>query len=91
MAGRRIKIPFARVHHIGAPEIFNRHTEKASAYIATAFGVAAMIVDERMLRGRIPWHSFERRGGPKQAAFRSSKLTDQDIDGLYTEAVLLNF
>jgi hypothetical protein len=91
VAGRRIKIPFARVHHIGAPEIFNRHTEKASAYIATAFGVAAMIVDERMLRGRIPWHSFERRGGPKQAAFRSSKLTDQDIDGLYTEAVLLNF
>jgi len=79
------------VHHIGAPEIFNRHTEKVAARIAAALGVAAMIVDERMLRGRIPWHSFARRGGPKQAAFRSTKLTDQDIDGLYTEAVLLNF
>jgi len=87
----RLKLPFARVHHIGAPEIFTRHTEKIVARIAASLGVVAMIVDERMLRGRAPWHSFARPGGRRTAAFRSNKLTGQDIDGLYTEAVVLNY
>jgi len=86
------QLPYNRHALLLAPEgacylMMNRSPKR----IAAALGVAAMIVDERMLRGRIPWHSFARRGGPKQAAFRSTKLTDQDIDGLYTEAVLLNF
>jgi hypothetical protein len=87
----RLRLPFARVHHIGAPEVFTRHTEKLVARIAASLRVVAMIVDERMLGGHVPWHSFARPGGKRQAAFRSDKLTEQDIDGLYTEAVLLNY
>ncbi len=50
-----------------------------------------MIVDDRMLHGTVPWHSFMRPGGERTAAFRSERLTAEDIDGLYTEAVLLNY
>jgi hypothetical protein len=87
----KLRVPVARVHHIGAPEVFARHTEKAVARIAAALRVPAMVVDDRMLRGRAPWHSFPRPGDKRQAAFRSGKLTADDIDGLYTEAVLLNY
>jgi hypothetical protein len=89
--GGGLRVPFARIHHISAPEIFTPHSEKLAARIAASFGVVAMIVDERMLRGRTPWHSFARQGGAKKAAFRSDRLTEEDIDGLYTEAVLLNY
>ncbi len=89
--GGKLRLPFARVHHIGAPEVFARHTERIVARIAVSLRVVAMIVDERMLRGHAPWHSFARPGGRRTAAFRSDKLTAEDIDGLYTEAVLLNY
>jgi acetoacetyl-CoA synthetase len=86
---RGLRLPFGRVHHIGDAAVFARHTEKLTARIAAAFKVVALVVDQRMLRGQVPWHSFAR--GERKAAFRSSKLTENDIDGLYTEAVLLNY
>jgi hypothetical protein len=87
----RLRLPFARVHHLSSPEVFGRNAAKIVAHLAAALRVVAMIVDERMLGGHIPWHSFTRPGGKRTAAFRSDKLTGQDIDGLYTEAVLLNY
>ena len=86
-----LRLPFARVHHISAPDIFVRHLEKLVVRVAASFKVVAMIVDDRMLHGAVPWHSFMRPGGERKAAFRSEKLTAEDIDGLYTEAVLLNY
>jgi acetoacetyl-CoA synthetase len=86
-----LRVPFARIHHIGAPDIFVRHLEKLGVRIAASLKVAAMIVDDRMLKGNVPWHSFMRPGGERKAAFRSERLTAGDIDGLYTEAVLLNY
>jgi acetoacetyl-CoA synthetase len=86
-----LRLPFARVHHVGAPDIFERHLERLVVRIAASFKVMAMIVDDRMLRGTAPWHSFMRPGGERKAAFRSKKLAAEDIDGLYTEAVLLNY
>ena len=59
--------------------------------VAASLKVVAMIVDDRMLRGAAPWHSFMRPGGERTAAFRSDVLSAADIDGLYTEAVLLNY
>jgi len=56
--GGNFQFPFARVHHIGAPDIFVRHLEKLVVRIAASFKVAAMIVDNRMLHGTVPWHSF---------------------------------
>jgi acetoacetyl-CoA synthetase len=86
-----LRFPFARVHHIGAPDIFVRHLEKLAVRVAASLKVVAMIVDDRMLKGAAPWHSFMRRGGERKAAFRSERLVAEDIDGLYTEAVLLNY
>jgi len=86
-----LRLPFARVHHIGAQDIFVRHLEKLVLRVAVSLKVVAMIVDNRMLRGAVPWHSFMRPGGERKAAFLSERLTADDIDGLYTEAVLLNY
>jgi acetoacetyl-CoA synthetase len=85
------RLPFARVHHIGAPDIFVRHLDKLVVRVAASLKVVGMIVDERMLRGAVPCHSFMRPGGERKAAFRSKSLTAEDIDGLYTEAVFVNF
>jgi hypothetical protein len=86
-----VRLPFARVHHISVPEIFVRHLEKLGVRVAMSLKVAAMIVDGRMLRGVVPWHSFMRPGGERKVAFRSERLAAEDIDGLYTEVVLLNY
>jgi acetoacetyl-CoA synthetase len=85
------RLPFARVHYMGAPGIFVRHLEKLVVRVATSLKVVAMIIDDRMLHGEAPWHSFMRPGGERKAAFRSERLVADDIDGLYTEAVLLNY
>jgi acetoacetyl-CoA synthetase len=89
--GGNLRLPFARVHHIGAPDIFVQHLEKLVVRVAASFRVVAMIVEDRMLRGAVPWHSFMRPGGKRTAAFRSRKLAAADVDGLYTEMVLLNY
>jgi acetoacetyl-CoA synthetase len=89
--GGGLRLPFARVHYIGAPDIFVRHLEKLVLRVAASFKIVAMIVDDRMLHGAAPWHSFMRPGGERKAAFRSKRLAADDIDGLYTEAVLLNY
>jgi acetoacetyl-CoA synthetase len=86
-----LRLPFARVHYIGAPDIFVRHLEKLVLRVAASFKIVAMIVDDRMLHGAAPWNSFMRPGGERKAAFRSERLAADDIDGLYTEAVLLNY
>jgi acetoacetyl-CoA synthetase len=86
-----LRLPFARVHHIGAPDIFVLYLEKLTVRVVASLKVVAMIVDDRMLHGAVPWHSFMRPGGERKAAFRSEKLAAEDIDGLYTEAVLLNY
>jgi hypothetical protein len=86
-----LRLPFARVHHISAPDIFVRHLEKFVVRIATTLKVPAMIVEDRRLRGAAPWHSLMRPGGERKAAFRSERVAAEDIDGLYTEAVLLNY
>jgi len=87
----RLRVPMARVHHVSAPEIFLEHVDRLVNAVVARFGVAGMIVDERMLRGRKVWHSFARPGGPRTGAFRSDTLGPDDIDGLYSEAVLLNY
>jgi acetoacetyl-CoA synthetase len=88
---RNLRLPFARVHYISAPDVFVRHLEKLVVRIVAFLRVVAMIVDDRMLHGVVPWHSLMRPGGERKAAFRSETLVAEDIDGLYTEAVLLNY
>ena len=86
-----LRLPFARIHHISAPEIFVRHLDKLVVCVVAFLKVVAMIIDDRMVHGAVPWQSFMRPGGERKAAFRSEGLAAEDIDGLYTEAVLLNY
>jgi hypothetical protein len=86
-----LRLPFAGVHYISRPDILVRHSEKLVLRVAASLKVVAIVVEDRMLKGTVPWHSFVRPGGQRRAAFCSKNLTAEDIDGLYTEAVLLNF
>ena len=86
-----LRLPFGRVHHISAPDVFVRHVGRVVASAMMRFLVAAVIVDERALRGAKVWHSVPRPGARSLGAFQSDELGPADIDGLYTEAVLLNY
>jgi hypothetical protein len=44
---------------------------------------SAMIVDDRMLHGAVPWHSFMRPGGERKAAFRSKRLVAEDMRPIF--------
>ncbi len=91
-AGRGVRLPVARVHHVSAPEVFRRHLDRVALAAAVGFRCVAMVVDERVLRGHAPWHSFARPGGAYLGAFRSKDgVQPEDIDGLYSECVLLNY
>jgi hypothetical protein len=87
----RIRVPMGRVHHMSSRDVFVRHADRIVSAAATHFGVAALVVNERALGGRRIWHSLARPGGPRTGAFRSGGLRPEDIDGLYSEAVLLNY
>lgn len=85
-----LQLPFARVHHISNTKVFLRALGRFRAEIIFRLGVFGIIVEDRYLAGaRIPF-SFLRP--EKRAAFiKSSSLGPDDIDGLYSELVLLNF
>jgi hypothetical protein len=85
------RLPFARVHHVSNAPVFARHAARLVATVMARSRVAAMIVEERMLRGETIWHSFQRPGGKREASFRSDKVTADDVDNLYAEHVLLNY
>jgi hypothetical protein len=87
----KLRLPFGRVHHMSAPAVFVRHADRLVASIMLPFRIAAVVVDERALRGGKVWHSVERPGAERRGAFRSQVLGPEDVDGLYSEAVLLNY
>ncbi len=82
----KLRVPFARVHHLSNADIFAEYADCLALALAADLKVVGMIVEERMLRGRKLWHSFPRPGAGT-AAFRSSKLTALDIGNLYSEMV----
>lgn len=83
-------LPFARVHHISNVDVFIGALGRFRLEVAMRMAVVGLIVEDRYLAGaRIPF-SFVR---PEQrtAFIKSSTLTPADIDGLYSEQLLLNF
>jgi hypothetical protein len=86
-----IRVPMGRVHHVSSPDVFIRYVDRVILAAVTRLRVAALVVNERTLGGRRIWHSIRRPGGPRMGAFRSDELRPDDIDGLYSEAVLLNY
>ncbi len=87
----RLRVPMGRVHHVSSPDVFVRHADRIVIAAVASFRVAGLVVSQRTLGGRRVWHSFARPGGPRTGAFKSDDLGPEDIDGLYSEAVLLNY
>ncbi len=88
----KLRLPMGRVHHVSAPDLFVRYLDRLDAVgDRTHFRVVALVVDELALGRRSIWHSIRRPGGPRTGAFRSDEVGEHDIDGLYSEAVLLNY
>ena len=50
------------------PRGFRVSLEKLVVRVAASLKVVAMIVDDRLLQGTAPWHSFMRPGGERKAA-----------------------
>jgi acetoacetyl-CoA synthetase len=88
---RNIRLPFIRIHHVGDPEICVDSMSEIVTSCARQFSVVGAIVDDRYLLGRPVPFSFDRPGHTIPAGFRSSTLSANDIDGLYSELVLLNY
>lgn len=87
-----VRVPVARVHHVSAPDVFLAHLDRIAVAAAVHFRTVAMVVEERILRGHRPWHSFARPGGGQPGAFKSKDgVRPEEIDGLYSECVLLNY
>jgi len=87
----KLKLPFVRIHHISDAELCLRSISQAVTSCARQFGVVGAIVEDRYLLGRPVRFSFDRPGSANVAAFRSSNLSANDIDGLYSELALLNY
>jgi len=84
-------MPMLHCHHVGNRSIFNRAVGLAATVLCAKFGAAAMIVMERYF-DRFPRLSLQRPGGRFEAGFRPCPgVTEQDIDGLYSELSLLNY
>ena len=85
----RKKIPFAYVHYIGNLDLFVGHINKAKFSIIRKLKVAALLVDERLLRKKkLPFAVNYNMPLPK--LYRSETLSRYDIDSLYSECILMN-
>jgi hypothetical protein len=82
-------LPYARVHYLSNRALFAEAIDSVRTKICWRLRVAGLMVDERYLAG----HSFRyaKPSGPACAAFfKSSTLTKNDIDTLYSEMILLH-
>lgn len=87
---RGLQLPFARVHHISNVNVFLRALTRFRLEIPVRMGVVGLIVEDRYLAGaKIPF-SFV-RPEERTAFLKSSTLGPADIDGLYSEQLLLNY
>ncbi|PIQ97472.1 MAG: hypothetical protein COV67_04035 [Nitrospinae bacterium CG11_big_fil_rev_8_21_14_0_20_56_8] len=86
---RKKKIPIAMVHYISDPCLFARHRARIQWHIGQTMRLFIIWVDERLLKGqRIPFSFTYTLPHPR--LYRSEDLQAQDIDGLYSELIVLN-
>lgn len=86
---RKSKITFAQIHYISNLDIFLKCISMLRTEICLRLKVCGLLFDERYLKGRkITALTVAKR--PKPRLFKSESLDRDDIDGLYSELVLLN-
>ncbi len=80
---------FASILHVGNASLFQRSVRQIGAHLLLHHGVAAMLVEERVVGGRPRGAVALRRSRPKM--FKSSTLPARRIDYLYSELVGLEW
>lgn len=80
---------FASILHVGNADLFHRSVHQLGAHLLLHHGVAATLMEERVVRGRPRGALALRRSRPKM--FKSSTLPAQRIDYLYSELVALEW
>lgn len=85
---KRKHIPLLRLHYVSNANVLGDCLGACFPSIILKHGVIGVIVDERFMRGKIAGgvHVSER---PTRKLFKSSTLTKDDIDSLYSEHVVL--
>lgn len=80
---------FASILHVDNPALFRAAAPRIARHLAVRHGVAAVLVELRVSDGR-PSRSFLlSRSRPKM--YKSTTLTDHDIDYLYSELTCLDW
>jgi len=85
--GRRFG--FAYIHHISNFPVFAKNLDRVRFRVALAAGVPFVMVDTRYLQGMIPKFSRAVTIG-HMPIYKSDRLKPEQIDTLYSEAILLN-
>lgn len=78
----------AHIHHISNPAWFCQHLSRLRYRLLRSMGVRSLQVDERFVQGQSLVPS-RRKIFDQAKQFRSKNLQAQDIDGLYSELVVL--
>ena len=87
----RRKKPYflAVIQHLSRRDVFVNCAGRAVAKLCLHLQVLALFADERLLGGaRIPLSVTRTLNSPR--VFKSDALTAEDMDGLYSESLLLN-
>lgn len=87
--GRRTRvplfgIPYSDILHCSSPELLSRHLERVKLAILRRQRTAALVADARLFKAR-PWGMTL----SQRTCYRSPLLEADDVDGLYSEIVLL--
>jgi hypothetical protein len=87
---KRKHLPFAKVHHLSNPRVFNECMESLITRVCLRLRVFGVIVDERYIAG---WRFDRSMKYPHQKSgyFKSNSITNPNrIDTIYSELVLLH-
>ena len=84
---KRRRLPFAYVHFAGDLELFRKWIDSVRLTLCVRLRVVGLCVDERFLKGAARSWSFTM----VQKKFTSQcDLSDEEIDNLYSELIILN-
>jgi len=82
-------LPFANIHYISDFNLFVEYIERIRLYLCARLKAVALIIDERILKGKkIRFSAKFRLQAPR--LYKSDILNADDIDGLYSELLVLN-
>jgi acetoacetyl-CoA synthetase len=84
LLSRSVGIPYSMILYCSAPLILARHLERINMTLTIRQKTLGLVADSTLFR--TPPRGFHRKG---RALYRSSVFEPRDLDGLYSELVLL--